>query len=376
MAAPKILSVDDSKMIQTLITKAFNSYNVQLCLASNGVEGLAGAARERPDLIILDVTMPVMDGVECLMKLKSDSTLRDIPVIMLTAEAGKDNVLKIAKMGVRDYIVKPFTEQALIERVSRVVDLKAKGSDVIRNKTIEDPAVVMVIDEHATIIESIRGALSSMPWKVVGTEDCAAAAQMMAKEQPDIVLISLSFPNKAALGLFHAIRANPRTQNTPVLGLSVKTATSEHTECKNAGFAGVVTKPIDLPELPERLARAMSLDTSSRFFEIKDGRLFVKIPAGLSVNSASDLSQYIEPKTKEMVEAGMNQLILDLSKVDRLEIYVIKLIIGLVTTCRALDIKHRLVGSAEFIGQAKAYEEMADVQIFSSVEAAIADFDK
>ena len=105
MPPPKILSVDDSKMIQTLITKAFTTFNVSLCLASNGVEGLAAAAREKPDLIILDVTMPVMDGVECLMKLKGDSTLRDIPVIMLTAEAGKDNVLKIAKMGVRDYMV-------------------------------------------------------------------------------------------------------------------------------------------------------------------------------------------------------------------------------------------------------------------------------
>ena len=376
MPAPKILSVDDSKMIQTLITKAFTTYNVQLCLASNGVEGLAAAAREKPDLIILDVTMPVMDGVECLMKLKSDSSLRDIPVIMLTAEAGKDNVLKIAKMGVRDYIVKPFTEQALIERVSRVVDLKAKGSDVIRNKSIEDPAVVMVIDEHVTIVDAIRKGLSSMPWKVVGTDDCSAAAQLVAKEQPDIILASLSFPNKAALAFFHAVRANVRTQNVPVLGLSVKTATAEHSECKNAGFAGVITKPIDLAELPERLARAMNLDTSSRFFEVKDAILFVKIPSGLSVNSASDLSQYIEPKTKEMVEAGMNQLILDMSQVDRLEIYMIKLIIGLVANCRSLDINYRLVGSSEFISQAKAYEEMSDVHIFPTTEQAVADFSK
>ena len=258
MPAPKILSVDDSKMIQTLITKAFTTYNVQLCLASNGVEGLAAAAREKPDLIILDVTMPVMDGVECLMKLKSDSSLRDIPVIMLTAEAGKDNVLKIAKMGVRDYIVKPFTEQALIERVSRVVDLKAKGSDVIRNKSIEDPAVVMVIDEHVTIVDAIRKGLSSMPWKVVGTDDCSAAAQLVAKEQPDIILASLSFPNKAALAFFHAVRANVRTQNVPVLGLSVKTATAEHSECKNAGFAGVITKPIDLKALRRVLLRHRS----------------------------------------------------------------------------------------------------------------------
>ncbi|MEI6035139.1 MAG: response regulator [Verrucomicrobiae bacterium] len=376
MAAPKILSVDDSKMIQTLIGKGFSSYNVQLYFASNGIEGLAAAARELPDVIILDVTMPVMDGVECLMKLKSDSSLRDIPVIMLTAEAGKDNVLKIAKMGVRDYIVKPFTEQALIDRVSRVIDLKVKGSDVVKNKSIDDSATILVIDEHETIVESIRKGLTSMPWKIIGTDECGSASQMMAKEQPDIVLISLSLPNKAALSFYQTIRANFRSQAMPILGLSVKTAAAEQTECKNMGFNGVITKPIDLSDLAERLARAMNLDTSSRYFQIKEDVLFVKIPNGLSINGASDLTHYVEPKTKALVEAGMNRLIIDLHEVDRLEIYMIKLILGLVTNCRGLDIKFRLVGSSEFINQAKAYEEMTELQIFPSVEQALADFDK
>jgi two-component system cell cycle response regulator len=376
MAAPKILSVDDSKMIQSLISKGFAPYSVQLCFANNGVEGLAAAAREMPDLIILDVTMPVMDGVECLMKLKGDSSLRDIPVIMLTAEAGKDNVLKIAKMGVRDYIVKPFTEQALIDRVSRVIDLKTKGADVARTKSIADSAVVLVIDEHENINESIRKSLSSMPWKVIATNECGAAAQLMAKDQPDIVLISLSLPNKAALSFYQTIRSSFRSQALPVLGLSVKTATAEQAECKTVGFSGVITKPIDLLELPERLARAMNLDTSSRYFQIKESVLFVRIPNGLTINGASDIAQYVEPKTKTLVEAGMNRVILDLREVDRLEIYMIKLILSLVTNCRALEIKFRLVGSVEFTNQAKAYEEMTEFQIFSSVEQALADFDK
>jgi len=130
MSIPKILSVDDSRMVHTLIGRSFANYDVNMVFASNGQEGLEAAAREKPDVILLDVTMPVMDGVECLGKLKADPTLKDIPVIMLTAEAGKENVLKIAKMGVRDYIVKPFTEPNVVERVSRLVDLKRKGASV------------------------------------------------------------------------------------------------------------------------------------------------------------------------------------------------------------------------------------------------------
>jgi two-component system cell cycle response regulator len=124
--ATKILSVDDSRTIRMIVGRTFKPYDCQICEAGNGEEGLAAAAREKPDLIILDVTMPVMDGVTMLGKLKEDPALKTIPVIMLTAESGRDNVLQIAKLGVRDYLVKPFKEEQLIEKAGRIVTLQKK----------------------------------------------------------------------------------------------------------------------------------------------------------------------------------------------------------------------------------------------------------
>ncbi len=122
----KILSVDDSRTIRLIVGKAFKPYECTVFEAGNGEEGLAAAAREKPDLIVLDVTMPIMDGVTMLTKLKEDETLKGIPVIMLTAESGRENVLHIAKLGVRDYLVKPFKEDQLIEKASRVITLQKK----------------------------------------------------------------------------------------------------------------------------------------------------------------------------------------------------------------------------------------------------------
>jgi two-component system cell cycle response regulator len=122
----KILSVDDSKTIRMIVTRAFRAYDCVVFEATNGEEGLAAAARERPDLIILDITMPVMDGVTMLTKLKENPELQAIPVIMLTAESGRENVAHIARLGVRDYLVKPFKEDLLIQKVSRVVTLQQK----------------------------------------------------------------------------------------------------------------------------------------------------------------------------------------------------------------------------------------------------------
>ena len=100
----KILIVDDSKTIRLIVAKAFKPYDCLVLESANGVEGLAVAVREKPDLILLDYTMPIMDGFETLTKLRSDPDLKTIPVIMLTAEAGRETVLKIAKLGVRDYL--------------------------------------------------------------------------------------------------------------------------------------------------------------------------------------------------------------------------------------------------------------------------------
>lgn len=123
----KILSVDDSKTIRMIVKRTFAPYEATVLEAGNGEEGLATAAAEKPDLIILDITMPVMDGVTMLGKLKEDPELKDIPVIMLTAESGRENVTFIAKLGVRDYLVKPFKDEQLIEKVSRVVTLTPKA---------------------------------------------------------------------------------------------------------------------------------------------------------------------------------------------------------------------------------------------------------
>ena len=122
----KILSVDDSRTIRLIVKRSLQNYDCTVCEATNGEEGLAAASREKPDLIILDVTMPVMDGVTMLTKLKEAPELKAIPVLMLTAESGRDNVLRIAKLGVRDYLIKPFKENELLGKVGRIVPLEKK----------------------------------------------------------------------------------------------------------------------------------------------------------------------------------------------------------------------------------------------------------
>jgi len=146
----KILTVDDSRTIRMIVKKAFEPYNCELTEAENGQEGLAAAEEIRPDLIVLDITMPVMNGIEMLTKLKASDDLKDTPVIMLSAESGKDHVMQIVKMGVRDYIVKPFRGDQLIDRASKVLELVKDGETVASAKKVNPDDYI--IDEGELVI--------------------------------------------------------------------------------------------------------------------------------------------------------------------------------------------------------------------------------
>lgn len=298
MPNPKILSVDDSKMIHMVIGRAFKNFNVDLIFASNGVEALAVATREDPDIILLDVTMPVMDGVETLTKLKSDPIMKDIPVLMLTAEAGKENVVKIARMGIRDYIIKPFTEQTLVDRVSRIIDLQTKGTSDTQNKTLDDLANILVIDDKPAIVEQIRSAFSHTAWKIHSAASSSEAVDATSKDVPDVILINLALPDSGAFSFFQMMRASVRTKAIPIFGMSVKTAAEEQGKAQSIGFTGIMTKPLDLPELFHRVCRAMNVDTSNQYFSVENNIQICKVPNNPSQIVLSELHDYITSKTR------------------------------------------------------------------------------
>lgn len=129
---PKILTVDDSETMRMHVARAFRAFTCEVLEAADGAEGLAVVHRERPDVILLDYAMPVMDGLEMLRQLKAAPALRNIPVVMLTAESGSENLLKLARLGVRDQLAKPFNEALLVERVRRIIDLKARSEAAAR----------------------------------------------------------------------------------------------------------------------------------------------------------------------------------------------------------------------------------------------------
>ncbi len=124
----KILSIDDSKMVHMVVIRTLKPLDVEVITAVNGQEGIEKAEKEQPDLILLDATMPVMDGIEALAALKANPVTRDIPVVMLGADFVKDNVARATQLGAVKFISKPFTGDALVASLSEFIDLGQKAA--------------------------------------------------------------------------------------------------------------------------------------------------------------------------------------------------------------------------------------------------------
>jgi diguanylate cyclase (GGDEF)-like protein len=117
MFKKKILVIDDTEFMTKLITDILINADYDVITASNGLQGVQKVREEKPDLVILDVVMPGMDGFEVCKMLREDESNNLMPIIMLTSQDNEDDKLTGLEIGADDYIVKPFNERELVSRV-------------------------------------------------------------------------------------------------------------------------------------------------------------------------------------------------------------------------------------------------------------------
>jgi CheY-like chemotaxis protein len=114
---PKVLIVDDEPLNVDYIEQELADCNYQLITASNGREALDKIYSAQPDLVLLDLMMPVLDGFAVLAQVKADPSVRDIPVIIISAASDSRSVVKGIKQGAEDYLTKPVDGDLLLQKV-------------------------------------------------------------------------------------------------------------------------------------------------------------------------------------------------------------------------------------------------------------------
>jgi len=119
--APSVLVIDDQSDLRRLLEYNFSKAGYRVLTAQGGEEGLATAQKRAPDVVVLDVMMPGLDGWEVLRRLRQDSSTSSLPLLMLTAKAEEEDRILGLELGADDYVTKPFGVRELLTRVSSLL---------------------------------------------------------------------------------------------------------------------------------------------------------------------------------------------------------------------------------------------------------------
>lgn len=149
----KILAVYDDKHILTLIKTVLKKEGYGILTASNGEDGVKKAIKESPDLIILDIVLPTIDGIETCRRLRTKEKTKHIPIIILSAIAvSPEDKIRGLEMGADDYLVKPFHQGELIARVKAL--LRRVKVDEEPEKVLKTDNITIDLDRHEVMIKN------------------------------------------------------------------------------------------------------------------------------------------------------------------------------------------------------------------------------
>ncbi len=144
--AKKILLVEDEEEILQLAKLYLEKEGFRTCLARTGLDALKQVKAERPDLVILDLMLPELDGLEVCKRIRSDSQTAMLPIIMLTAKAEESDTILGLELGADDYVTKPFSPKALVARVKALLRrLERRPDDATQ---LEYGTLVLDLDRH------------------------------------------------------------------------------------------------------------------------------------------------------------------------------------------------------------------------------------
>ncbi|KAF0119198.1 MAG: response regulator with CheY-like receiver domain and winged-helix DNA-binding domain [bacterium] len=219
MTKKKILVVDDERDILELLKYNLEKEGYQVFKVTTGEEAIEVVKRELPDLIILDLMLPAMDGLEVCKILKQDMRTGSIPIIMLTAKGEESDIIVGLKLGADDYITKPFSIKVLIARVKtalRIIEDKKSPKEIIQieNLTIDIPKHKVMLKgkplELTATEFNLLKCLASNPGRVFTRDQLLSRAwkeeTFIIDRTVDVHIRRLRKKLKAAAGLIDTVR--------------------------------------------------------------------------------------------------------------------------------------------------------------------------
>ena len=262
----RILVVDDIEANVRLLQAKLQAEYYDVLVASSGPEALAMAAEESPDLVLLDVMMPGMDGFEVCRRLKNDAETRHIPVVLVTALDGRGDRITGLEAGADEFLTKPIDDILLFARVKSLTRLKMV-IDELRQREASGRRIgviagaaarlgglggrILIVDDHERQAQRIAAELAVEHRPIVETEP--EKAHLTARGPVDLIIVNTTAKSFDGLRFAAQIRSDEATRHLPILGIVDPDDRTRLVKALDIGFNDVLTRPVDPQELSARV---------------------------------------------------------------------------------------------------------------------------
>lgn len=242
----KILVIEDNEQNRILMRQILKYHGYEVLEAADGAAGLAMAREHMPDLILLDLQMPVMGGFAVIRELRKAPELSKLKVIAVTSFAMKGDREKALEVGFDEYVTKPIDTRKFVEIVKNFLPSE--------NMTLKKPIILCVDDEPANL-KLLENILVPRGYEVVSAANGEDALLKIKTRTIDLVLLDLMMPGMDGLQVSRKIKDNKKYRNVPIIMLTAYSGVESYIESLSGEVFAYLHKPFETEELA-RIVRA------------------------------------------------------------------------------------------------------------------------
>lgn len=256
MRTSTILVVEDNPLNLKLVRSLLSLGGYQVLEAEDAEKGIQMAFRHRPDLILMDLQLPGIDGLEATQVIKENQETRRIPVVALTSYAMPGDEFKAQEAGCTGYITKPINTRTFLESIRGYLDHPLSSEDSPEKKMFGLKRRILIVDDDPLNVKLLASKLPEDRFEPITAFSGQEALRKTLKDPPDLILLDIMMPEMNGYEVSHWLKTNPATQDIPIILVTALDGTDDKIKGFEAGADEFLSKPVNTIEL---LARINSL---------------------------------------------------------------------------------------------------------------------
>jgi DNA-binding NtrC family response regulator len=380
-----ILTVDDSRSVRTIVAKQVKDLGFDVEEAEDGVQGLAKLAEREYDLVLLDVTMPNLDGPGMLAKMREQGNAT--PVIMLTSESKRSVVSGVMKTGISDYILKPFKPEELRNKVLSVLQGEGGAEEVLAVSSEPAPAPaaspepaagvrenagkqfvdILVVDDMENVHKKLRGML---PEHVTlnGVTSAQAALQSSRQRVYRVVLVDTEIPDVDSAVLGQQLKV--LQPHAAFVALALRTTNDVLGEVRGQGFDNVLFKPFSQDNVDDFLGQYFdNQDLLTAEENVLKAAGFAGRPERMD-RYYNRIGEAFPQALNKVAAACFEDVVLDVSAAPTTGDRLAKFLLSAADQAKQVGMRFSVVGTTELQKTLNSYTETKELRFFGSVQEA------